>query len=272
MSRSLRIEFDGAFYHVMARGNAREPIFRDDEDRQAFFDGLWHSAERFDWWVWGYCLMDNHYHLLIETRSGKLSRGMRALNGVYTQRFNRHHQRVGHVLQGRYKAVLVEKDAYLLELLRYVVLNPVRAGMVASAGEWPWSSYRGVMGKAAAPAALPVDAVLALFSSDRGVARRAFSRFVAQGVGADDPSAQVTNQVFLGSDAFVESAIARAGRQSTEVPKRQRRPQSLARIVADAPDRDSAIRTAYQSGNFTLKEIGGHFGLHYATVSRLARK
>ena len=272
MSRPLRIEFDGAVYHVMARGNAREPIFFDDHDRQAFVDGLWQSAERFEWWVWAYCLMDNHYHLLIETRSGQLSRGMRELNGIYTQRFNRHHQRVGHVLQGRFKAVLVDKDSYLLELLRYIVLNPVRAGMVPSAGEWPWSSYRGVMGKVAVPPALPIDEVLALFSTDRGAARRAFSRFVAQGVDADDPTEQVTNQVFLGSEVFVENAIARAGKLATEVPKQQRRQQSLAKIAADAPDRDSAIRAAYQSGSFTLKEIGGHFGLHYATVSRLARK
>ena len=99
-----------------------------------------------------------------------------------------------------------------------------------------------------------------------------FSRFIAQGVDADDPTKQVNNQVLLGDEAFVEKAIARAGKSATEVPKRQRRPQSLARIAADARDRDATIRTAYQSGNFTLKEIGDHFGLHYATVSRLARK
>ncbi|MDP1698847.1 MAG: transposase [Xanthomonadaceae bacterium] len=272
MSRPLRIEFDGAVYHVMARGNAREPIFFDDQDRRAFLDGLWQSAERFDWWVWAYCLMDNHYHLLIETRSGKLSRGMRELNGVYTQRFNRRHHRVGHLLQGRFQAVLVDKDSYLLELLRYIVLNPMRAGMVSNAGAWPWSSYQSVMGKGAAPPAQPINAVLALFSADRGAARRAFARFVAQGVDADDPTAQVTNQVFLGSDAFIEKAVASAGKTAAEVPKRQRRQQSLAKIAAEAPDRDTAMRVAYQSGNFTLKEIGGHFGLHYATVSRLVKK
>lgn len=128
------------------------------------------------------------------------------------------------------------------------------------------------MGKAMAPPALPIDDVLAMFSTDRGAARRAFARFVAQGVDADDPTEQILNLVFLGSEAFVEKTIARAARQASEVPKRQRRAQSLARIETDSADRDAAIRTAYQSGNFTLKEIGTHFGLHYATVSRLARK
>lgn len=111
----------------MARGNARAAIYLDDEDRRAFCLGLSRVCERFDWRLWSYCLMDNHYHLLIETLRPTLSRGMREVNGVYTQAFNRRHARVGHVLQGRYKAVLVDKDSYLLELSRYIVLNPVRA-------------------------------------------------------------------------------------------------------------------------------------------------
>src|SRR5579859_3715129 len=127
MARPLRIEFSGAFHHVMARGNARQNIFRDTQDRQAFLAGLKRVCERFDWRIWAYCLMDNHYHLLVETLEPTLSRGMREINGVYTQGFNRRHSRVGHVFQGRYKSLLIEKDAYLLELSRYIVLNPVKA-------------------------------------------------------------------------------------------------------------------------------------------------
>src|SRR6218665_1784982 len=187
MARPLRVEFAGALYHVMARGNAREPIYRDDEDRQGFLECLERACDRFGWVLWAYCLMDNHYHLLIETRRATLSRGMREVNGVYTQAFNRRHRRVGHVLQGRYKALLVERDTYLLEVSRYIVLNPVQAGICASAAEWPWSSYSAVMGKAAAPSFLQVESTLTLFAQQTGPARRAYARFVEEGAGGVEP-------------------------------------------------------------------------------------
>ena len=144
MARPLRIEFANALYHVTARGNERRDIFFDTTDREAFLNGLAASCDRFNWLCHAYCLMSNHYHLLIETPDGNLSAGMRQLNGCYTQQVNRRHGRVGHLFQGRFKGILVEKDAYLLEMARYIVLNPVRAGMVASPADWPWSSYRQV--------------------------------------------------------------------------------------------------------------------------------
>jgi len=269
MSRPLRIEFAGALYHVMARGDARAAIFLDDADREAFCAGLWRVAGRFQWRVWAYCLMDNHYHLLVETLQPTLSRGMREVNGVYTQAFNRRHGRVGHVLQGRYKAILVDKDSYLLELSRYIVLNPVRARLCPTAGDWPWSSYRAVMGKAAAPDTLAVTQTLTLFSADRGAARRAFARFVAEGAGSSLPESK--QQLFLGDDKFAERMASRAKAPSREVPRKQRAPKSLAQYERAAADRDSAIRAAYASSTYTLKAIGEHFGLHYATVSRIAR-
>ena len=133
MVRPLRIEFPGAVYHITARGNARAKIFKDDADRDAFLSVLEQVLTQFDWLLHAYCLMDNHYHLMIETTEANLSAGMRQLNGVYTQRFNRRHRRVGHVFQGRFKAIVVDRDSYLLELCRYVVLNPVRARMVREA-------------------------------------------------------------------------------------------------------------------------------------------
>ena len=148
MSRPLRIEFSGALYHVTARGNRRESIFLDDGDQARFLDVLGEVCRHFNWQLHAYCLMTNHYHLLIETPDGNLSKGMRQLNGVYTQRFNRTHGRVGHVFQGRFKGILVQKESYLLELARYIVLNPVRAGMVPFAQDWPWSSYRATVGLA----------------------------------------------------------------------------------------------------------------------------
>jgi len=130
MARPLRLSYPGALYHVTARGNARQAIYTDDADRQMFLLVLEDVETRYHWLCHAYCLMDNHYHLLLETPQGNLSAGMRQVNGVYTQRFNRRHGRVGHIFQGRFKAILVERESYLLELCRYLVLNPVRAGIV----------------------------------------------------------------------------------------------------------------------------------------------
>lgn len=270
MSRPLRLEFAGALYHVMARGNAREAIFADDEDRAAFLDKLVHACERFDWVLWAYCLMGNHYHLLIETRRPSLSRGMREINGTYTQRFNRRHRRVGHLLQGRFKAVLVDKDSYLLEVARYIVLNPVRARLCTSASEWQWSSYPGVMGTVAPLPRLAVADTLSLFGTNRGAARRAYARFVADGLKAFDPKGTVSAQIFLGDEAFVDRATRRATSPSREVPRAQRQWRTLSQYEREAANRDEAIRAAYASGAYTLAQIREHFGAHYASVSRIA--
>ena len=147
MSRPLRLEFPGALYHVTARGNARADIFLDDEDRDRFLLLLKDEIIQQGWRCYAWCLMDNHYHFLIETPEANLSRGMQRLNGRYTQSFNRIHQRVGHIFQGRYKAILVEKESHLLELCRYIVLNPVRAGMVDDVSQWQWSSYHDTLEK-----------------------------------------------------------------------------------------------------------------------------
>ncbi|MGD2083746.1 MAG: transposase, partial [Chromatiales bacterium] len=183
MARPLRLEFPGALYHVTSRGDGGEDIYIDDTDRAHWLVVLGQVCERFNWLVHAYCLMSNHYHVLLETPDGNLSRGMRQLNGVYTQRFNRAHERVGHVFQGRYKAVIVQKETYLLELARYVVLNPVRARMVRSAREWPWSSYRATAGQAARPPWLATDWLLAGFGRTRSLAQTAYRDFVSQGKG-----------------------------------------------------------------------------------------
>ncbi len=129
MARALRILYPGALYHITSRGDGQEAIYLTNQDREIFISMLGECVSKFNWKIHAYCLMTNHYHLLIETPQANLSKGMRFLNGVYTQRFNRAHKRVGHVLQGRYKSILVEKESYLLELSRYLVLNPVRAKM-----------------------------------------------------------------------------------------------------------------------------------------------
>ncbi|SMC27710.1 REP element-mobilizing transposase RayT [Andreprevotia lacus DSM 23236] len=278
MARPLRLEFAGALYHVTARGDRREDIYLNDADRQQFLLLLGQVCERFNWRVQAYCLMSNHYHLLVETVEGNLSAGMRQLNGVYTQDFNRSHGRVGHVFQGRYKGILVERETYLLELARYIVLNPVRAGMVASAADWPWSSYSAMLGDDA-PDWLAAKSLLACFGDQADAARLAYCRFVAAGLHRPSPWQAVRGQVFLGSDAFLAQMQARLAEQGTdasslhEIPRAQRRPQAqpLAWYAANHASRNEAIAAAYRSGGYTLQEVAVHFGLHYATVSRIVK-
>ncbi len=276
MARPLRIEFPGAVYHVTARGNARNAIFLDDADRLNFLAVLEKAVERFGWRVHAYCLMDNHYHLLIETPEPTLSRGMRHLNGVYTQRLNRRYRRCGHVFQGRYKAVMVDKEGHLLELCRYTVLNPVRAGMAGQAGGWPWSSFRATAGEAAAPGWLTTDWVLAQFAVRRGVARRKYRAFVGEGAGAPSPWEGLGHPLFLGGEDFIEGLLERLGGAGglDEVPRAQRRrtPQPLAVHQTGTADPHEAMARAYASGDYSLAAIARHFGVHYSTVSRVVRK
>jgi putative transposase len=147
VSRPFRLEIAGGLYHVTSRGDRCEDIYRDDIDREAWLSTLAQTCERYHWLIHAWCQMSNHYHLIVETVEGNLSAGMRQLNGVYTQAVNRRHGQSGHVFQGRYKAILVVRVSYLLELSRYVVLNPVRAAMVKHTRQWKWSSYHAMIGK-----------------------------------------------------------------------------------------------------------------------------
>jgi REP element-mobilizing transposase RayT len=275
MARPLRLEFEGALYHVTSRGDGGEDIYLSDGDRRRFLEILGDVWERFNWTIHAHCLMTNHYHLVVETPDANLSKGMRQLNGVYTQAFNRAHNRVGHVFQGRYKGILVEKENHLVELARYVVLNPVRAGMVGSPEQWPWSSYRGMVGEEAAPKWLETRSVLAVFGSDESEAVDRYVRFVAQGIGAPSPWAQLKHQVFLGSDAFLEQMMRKVprGRDLREIPQSKARPkaQTLAAYERAHPERNRAIAQAYASGGYTMQEIGDYFGLHYSRVSKIIR-
>src|SRR5712691_10857992 len=202
MARPLRLEYPGAVYHVMARGQERSAIFREDGDREKFIALLGSVAADEGWQVHGYCLMGNHYHLLVETPEGQLSRGMRALNGRYAQWFNWRHQRRGHLLESRFRSVLVQKESYLLELLRYVVLNPVRASLVKRAGDWKWSSYRATAGLAAVPDWLVVDWTLSQFARSRSSARRALRRFVAEAKGSGKEIERMEKSGYVGDREF----------------------------------------------------------------------
>ena len=204
MVRPLRIEFAGALYHITARGNERRDIFFDKADREVFLEILGEVCKRFNWLCHAYCEMTNHYHLLIETPEGNLSKGMRQLNGVYRQYINRSHHRVGHLFQGRYKGILVEKESYLLELVRYIVLNPVRANMVQKAEEWSWSSYNVTLGTTDKPEFVTTDWLLSTFGENRQRACEAFRCFVIFGIEKESPWKELKNQIYLGKDEFIK--------------------------------------------------------------------
>lgn len=220
--------------------------------------------------------MSNHYHLLIETPDANLSKGMHQLNGVYTQYFNRTHSHVGHVFQGRYKAILVQKDNYLLELARYIVLNPVRARMVRAAEDWPWSSYRATSGIVESPDWLSTDWLLLVFAKTRSTAIKRYREFVAEGKNQPSPWEQLRNQIFLGTDEYVDEIQSKLKLKQTlsEIPKVQRSKvaKPLDYYMNKYKDRNRAIVNAYQSGGYSMKEVGEYFGVHYSSVSKIIKQ
>lgn len=284
MARPLRLEFHGALYHLTSRGDHREPIFLDDADRKTFLDLLGKEVRQQGWICYAYCLMHNHYHLLIETPEPNLVQGMRRLNGVYTQAFNRRHGRVGHVFQGRYKAILVDKESYGLELCRYIVLNPVRAKLVQSPEVWRWSSYRATVGKAEVPDWLAVEKIRSFFPG-RGV----YEQFVAEGVGRPSVWNSLRGQIYLGGEAFlqgiqrlVQAKPVRGIAQSQLKPMRCG-PEEVLAVVARtfgvSPFRvlDRSHQQAYQAAvyllrrvtNLSLREVAERAGVSSGRISQI---
>ena len=280
MARQLRIEFPGAVYHITSRGNAREQIFFDDNDRHIFLEILAKTITRYNWLCHAYCLMGNHYHLLIETIDPNLAFGMRQLNGVYTQTFNRLHNRVGHVFQGRYKSIIVDKDSYLLELCRYIILNPVKAKMVREPSQWKWSSYRQTAGLTDLPALLSKEWVLKQFSPYKDQAHEQYIEFVNEGLSQETkrPWPELQNQIFLGNRNFILKMMAKLETQKEigEIPREQRyagRPD-LEVIFTDMDnkqERNQRIKKAHFEYGYTLKQIATVLGIHYTTVSRILK-
>jgi REP-associated tyrosine transposase len=294
MARPLRIEFAGAVWHVTSRGNEQRSMFRDDQDRRGFLEVLARVVERFHWRLHAFVLMTNHYHLLLETPEPTLSRGMRELNGIYTQRFNRRHKRVGHLLQGRFKSILVEKEAHLLELTRYVVLNPVRAGIVPRPERHRWSNYRATAGLTPAPRWLDACWTVAQFSSDAATATRLYREFVEAGMSSKArPLESVRGQVFLGTESFRREMLERVrlAADSEEIPRSQRllqRPsleeiaQSFRRVLGSedfliARKGDAAARAMYAyiartQGLERFPAIGRALTVRASWAARLARR
>lgn len=275
MTRPLRLEFPGALYHVTSRGNRRSRIYLDDADRAAWLDVLASVCERHHCVVYSYCLMSNHFHLMVETVEPNLGYAMRLLNGAYTQYFHRRHRTVGHLFQGRYKAILVQKESYLLELSRYIVLNPVRAGMVTTAEEWPWSSHRAVTGEAPCPLWLDRDGLLGHFGNRRASAVASYRKFVVDGLGKCSPLVETRHQILLGDDDFVsEHQHLQWSDALVETVRTERAAValSLSEYSKHYPDRNEAMARAYLSTAFTMPNIAAAFGVSVKTVSRALAK
>ena len=275
MARPLRIEFPGAVYHITSRGDRRERIFENDKDRETFLEILGSVVKRYNFLCHAYCLMDNHYHLLIETPDGNLSGGIRQLNGVYTQKFNKIHNTVGHLFQGRFKSILVEKESHLLELCRYIVLNPVRAGIVNKPGQWNWSSYAATAGRVKRPDFLTTDWIFSQFKEERKEAQRIYEEFVLLGIGKETPWKDLKGRVILGKDNFVQKikVYLQERKEMREIPRIERfaiRPKlsEMFSQIKNKKERNEKIYAAHIEYGYTLKQIADCLGIHYSTVSK----
>jgi len=288
MVRSLRIEYPGAWYHVTSRGNERKAVFDGPGDREKFLAYLESATNRYGAVIHSYCLMDNHYHLLLQTPDGNLSSVMRHINGAYTTYFNARKKRSGHLFQGRYSAILVDADTYAAELSRYIVLNPVRIGLVAGPEEYPWSSYRSLAGLDEAPAWLKTDYIHGFFDTEKAAAQKMYSEFIAELVGKTDPSplSETIAATILGDSAFVErvtSSYLPARDPSRDVPalrKLSQRPsvdmimETAARVFGEN-NRDAVRAGIYLSHLFSgakLREIAARFDITDSAVTQASSR
>ena len=273
MARPLRIEFPGAVYHVTSRGERQTPIFLDDEDREAFLGVISQGLARFDAQMLAYVLMDDHFHFVLYTRRANLSALMRHINGVYTQAFNQRHGKAGHLLQGRFKGILVDRERFLLDACRYVEYNPVRCGRVKSAGEWPWSSYAAHVGQAPAPQWLDVEG-LQSFVLGKSVAsaadrRRAASRYATLVEQTGDLwlwKAGLNRQIFLGDEVFVEK-MRKLG--AAEARRGGAKANALKQLLKACDTREEALFRGFTEAGLSMTAMAEELGLSVARVSQL---
>lgn len=288
MGRPLRIEYPGAFYHVTSRGNEQKDVFKSQKDREKFLSYLESATERYSAVVHVYCLMSNHYHLLLETPAGNLSQIMRHINGAYTNYFNTKRKRAGHLFQGRYKAILVEKDTYALELSRYIHRNPVGAGMVKQPEEYRWSSYRCYIGQTGQPDWLRTAEQLGRFDGGEREKRERYKMFVEDVLGDNEesPLAGVIGSAILGSHEFVteiEEKHLKEKQAQLDIPDLKRITcrwtvdEIMETVKGVFGERSSLTKKlclylCHRYSSARLKEIGVRFGIGAAGVSQESRR
>jgi putative transposase len=264
MARPLRLLVENGHYHVTSRTWDRSPLYRDDADRREFLDIVGANVQRFDWRCLAYCLMDNHFHLLIRTPLANLPRGMQRINSRYAQLYNRWRGRRGPVFEDRYHGALIQREPHLLEAYRYIALNPVRAGLCANPGDYLWSSHAAVAGFSPPPSFLAVSEAHDLFEATTGDdGRVAYCRFIDAAVYVGSPEGPV-----IGDDAFLREAMAHVSRDP-EIPRRD--------WTAGRPPLDellgqtgsgAELSDAYRAHGYTMAAMARHLGCHVSTVSR----
>jgi REP element-mobilizing transposase RayT len=288
MARPLRIEYPGAFYHVTSRGNEQKDVFKSKKDREKFLEYLESATKRYGAGIHAYCLMSNHYHLLLETPAGNLAQIMRHINGAYTTYFNVKRKRAGHLFQGRYKAILVEADEYATELSRYIHLNPVRVGIVGKPEGYQWSSYRSYIGQCTAADWLKTEFILGYFGRKAADAKNKYRKFVEDLLDKeyDSPLKATVASTVLGSEAFVREISERhlgekRAERSVPAVKEQAIRPSMDDIIKEIKivlgERDELIRNlsiycCQKYSGAKLREIGDHFGMSDAAVSQASRR
>jgi REP element-mobilizing transposase RayT len=288
MARPLRICYPGAFYHITSRGNERKAIFKGRADREKFLSYLESAVLRYDAIIHVYCLMDNHYHLLLETPYGNLSQIMRHINGAYATYFNTKHQRPGHLLQGRFKAILVEFDAYSKELSRYIHLNPLRANMIHDLDDYKWSSYLDYIGIRTAPAWLDTSFILGYFGKNPRTAKQNYREFVTDRLGQEyeNPLGEVVGSTILGSIDYVKHIKAKfiqGKKPNRDLPALNAlisKPtiEDIKKAVKSHCDHQPAMKKnvalylCHKYTTNTLKLIGHHFGIGESAVSQASRR
>ncbi len=287
MARPLRITFPGAFYHVTSRGNERKAVFKSKRDREKFLEYLESATQRYNALIHTYCLMNTHYHLLVETPSGNLPQIMRHINGAYTTYFNVKRDRSGHLFQGRYKAILVDIDEYAKELSRYIHLNPVRAKIVETPEDYEWSSYKFYIGRQKAANWLYRDFILGYFGKKLSSAQTGYQKFVnaLAHQDYDSPLDQVVSSTLLGSAdfiAFIKDNFLSVKKPDKELPALKELAKKTIQEIFEKVElvftRDKVLaRTVkmylcQRNTGKKLKEIGMHFGIGESGVSQVCRR
>jgi putative transposase len=289
MARPLRIEFPGAYYHIVSRGNEQRKIFNGSKDREQFLLYIGAAHDRFSAVIHCYCLMDNHYHLFIQTPLGNLSRIMHYINASYTAYFNRIHRRFGHLFQGRFNGILVEPSSYAMELSRYIHLNPVRANIVKKAEDYRWSSYRFYLGVSDKPEWLDTDLILSYFGKVKFQRIQQYRNFIQEAIGKkyENPLNKAVGSVLLGSELFVneiKEKYINDAEVSRDLPsiRSLKRKSSVEEIVKtiekESGIKDNgllkkvAIHISHRYSDMYLKNMGDYFGVSESAVSQMSAR
>lgn len=296
MARPLRLEFEGAFYHITSRGNLRDRIFFDDKDREKFLDILRRTKERYGYILHAYALMENHYHLFLETPKANISQIMQNINTSYTVYINKRHKRFGHLFQGRFKGIIVDKETYLIVLSRYIHLNPVRARMVKDPEDYRWTSYREYIGAYKEKESIVDTAeTLSYFSKTKTAAMKAYGDFVKEGTGErNNPLEDVETGVLLGSKIFIAKirVMLQRRKPDEEIPQLKKlreiipvdkvvkvcckyygkKEEELLKKGKGKEERQTAIYVSKIMSNTKNREIGRYFGIKGSTVSETLKR